>query len=68
MQWGAFKPILAEALINHLSPIQSRYEEIMNDRTELDAILKAGAERANAVAQKTVDDTRDAMGFLKASI
>ena len=67
MRWGTFKPILAEALINHLKPIQDKYEEIMDDRAVLDGILRDGAFKANTVAQRTVDDVRDAMGFLKAT-
>ena len=67
MRWGTFKPILADALVSHLEPIQKKYDEIMADRTTLDGILRDGALKANSVAQKTVDDVRDAMGFLKAT-
>ena len=67
MRWGTFKPILADALVSHLRPIQEKYDEIMADRTTLDGILRDGALKANSVAQRTVDDVRDAMGFLKAT-
>lgn len=37
----------------------------MDDPSQLDTILSAGAERARSVAVETVDRTRDALGFLK---
>jgi tryptophanyl-tRNA synthetase len=30
MTWGAFKPLLAEEIINHIVPIQTKYYEIMS--------------------------------------
>ncbi|CAN0132953.1 unnamed protein product [Discosporangium mesarthrocarpum] len=35
MRWGQFKPLLADAVVAHLEPIQMRYNEIMEDRTYL---------------------------------
>ena len=28
MSWGAFKPVLAEAVVAHLQPVQQRYAEV----------------------------------------
>lgn len=28
MQWGAFKPLLADAVVAHLEPIQRKYNEV----------------------------------------
>ena len=64
MRWGEFKPVLAEALVEHMRPIQTRYAEIMDDRSSLDAILARGAANASEVADATLADVRDAMGFL----
>lgn len=64
LNWGQFKPLLAEAIINHLEPIQKRYYEVRNDEAELNKILKEGATRANAVAQETLRATKVAMGFV----
>ena len=38
MNWGAFKPKLAEAIIAHLEPIQARYSEVMADPAILDKV------------------------------
>jgi tryptophanyl-tRNA synthetase len=64
MSWGQFKPILANAVVEHLKPFQAKYTEVMNDRGELDRILSRGAEAANAEATVTCERVRDAMGFL----
>ena len=67
MGWGQFKPLLAEATIAALEPIQQRYRLLMDDRTQLEMVLQKGRERASAVADSTVRRTREAMGFLSAS-
>lgn len=28
MKWGAFKPLLADAVVAHLEPIQQKYNEV----------------------------------------
>lgn len=63
MRWGDFKPRLADAVVEHLRPIQARYAEVMDDPTALDAILHRGAEAAAAEAYTTLDNVRQAMGF-----
>ncbi len=67
MGWGQFKPLLAEATIAALEPIQERHRLLMDDRAQLETVLQKGRERASAVAESTVRRTRDAMGFLSAS-
>ena len=65
--WGVFKPALADLAVEKLSPITSRMSELMADPAEIDAILARGNEQANAIAEKTVAETRDIMGFWKKS-
>ena len=66
MGWGTFKPLLAEVLVEALRPIQQRYAELNADPAELDRVLADGRERANSVAQATLERTREALGFLRA--
>lgn len=63
MSWGEFKPVLAEAVVAHLKPIQDRYHEVRSDPETLEKILKDGADAANAVASRTLFNTKVAMGF-----
>jgi tryptophanyl-tRNA synthetase len=67
MGWGTFKPLLAEALVEALRPIQARHAELSADPAELDRVLSSGRERASAVAEATLGRTRAALGFLPAS-
>jgi tryptophanyl-tRNA synthetase len=64
MQWGQFKPLLGEAIVAHLEPIQSRYHEIMADPAYLHEVLRTGAAEASLVADGTLAKARKAMGFL----
>ena len=66
MGWGAFKPILAEAAVEALKPVQERYAELRADRGTLEAVLQQGRERANAVASDSLERVRKALGFLPA--
>lgn len=67
MSWGQFKPVLADAVVNHLQPIQERYYEVRNDEEKLNQILKDGAHAANTVAKQTLFATKVAMGFVTPS-
>ena len=64
MGWGTFKPLLAEAAVASLEPIQARYHELMADRSELNRVLAQGRERAESVATETLKRVRRALGFL----
>jgi len=65
MNWGTFKTTLTDALIEHLQPIQARYEEIMSDPGYLDNILLEGAGKASEIADITLNNVYQAMGFLR---
>ncbi len=67
MGWGQFKPLLAEAAVEALRPIQQRYSELRADPTLLHAVLQQGRQRAAAVAEATLLRVRDALGFLPPS-
>lgn len=61
--FGDFKPALADLCVEKLSPITARMNELMQDPAEIDKILGAGAEKANALAQPVLKDAMDKMGF-----
>jgi tryptophanyl-tRNA synthetase len=52
--------------VEALRPIQERYSNLSSDPAELDRVLQAGSERANAVAEATLKRTKEALGFLPA--
>ncbi len=63
--WGEFKPALADLAVEKLAPMTARMSELLADPAQIDAILAAGNEKANAIAEQTVQETRDIMGFWK---
>jgi tryptophanyl-tRNA synthetase len=67
MGWGRFKPLLAEAAVASLQPVQERYAELANDPAELDRVLAQGRQRASEVAEATLARTKAALGFLTAA-
>lgn len=62
--FGAFKEVLAEALVAHLSPIQKEMARLLADPAAVDAELRRGAERAEAIATPIVARAEEIMGFL----
>jgi len=62
--YGTFKQDVAEAVVSLLEPIQQRYYELV-DSAELDAILDAGRDKAEAVASKRLAKIEKAMGLAR---
>lgn len=60
--YGDFKKDLVEILVNGLAPIKQKFEEIRYS-DELIEILKDGAQKANAIAEKVVERTKKNMGI-----
>ena len=60
--YGDFKKDLVEVTTEALLPIQERYKDI-RESDELIGILKDGAERADAIAQKTMKRVRKNFGL-----
>ncbi|HZF94114.1 MAG TPA: tryptophan--tRNA ligase [Allosphingosinicella sp.] len=65
--FGAFKPALADLLVETLRPIKTRLDELRGDPAELDGILTRGAERAGAIARPTLDAAYEAVGLRRSA-
>ena len=61
--FGAFKPALAELLVETLRPIKARLDALRAEPAEIDSILARGAERAAAAAKPTLDGAYEALGL-----
>ncbi len=64
--YGDFKNDLAEVVVEFVTPFRERTLELLEDRAQLDALLRAGTEKANAVAERTLADVYDRIGFVPA--
>lgn len=63
--FGAFKPALAELAVEKLSPITADMKRLLDDSGHLDAILRTGAEKADALARPILHEIQDIVGFLR---
>ncbi len=66
--FGAFKPALAELMVETIAPIGAEMRRLMGDPAELDRILQGGAERAAAVADPILEETRRKVGFWRPTV
>jgi tryptophanyl-tRNA synthetase len=62
--YGDFKMTVAEVVVEYLRPVREKANELLEDEAHLSKLLKIGAEKADAVASKTLRDTYDAMGLI----
>ena len=63
--FGAFKPKLGELMVETLAPISQRFNQLLEDREAIDAILARGASRAREIAVPTLDATYQALGLVR---
>ncbi|AZZ96742.1 tryptophan--tRNA ligase [Pseudoalteromonas sp. R3] len=62
--YGHLKKDTADAVVAMLEPMQARFREIREDQALLDQIMRNGAEKAGARAEKTLKAAYDAVGFI----
>ena len=61
--YGKFKDAVADSVIAALEPIQKRYDELSADKAYLQEVLTSGAERAEAIAYRTMLKIRKKIGY-----
>ncbi len=64
-QFSTFKGALADVAVAVLSPITAEMNRLMADPAAIDAILRRGADRAGAIAQRHIREIYDLVGFLR---
>ena len=62
--YGAFKPAVADAVIELLRPIREEAERIKTDKAYLESVYKEGAEHAAYLADKTLRKVYKKLGFI----
>ena len=62
--YGDFKTGVAEVVVDYLNPVRERANELLKDEAHLKKLLKVGAEKAEAVASKTLNDAYEALGLI----
>ena len=63
IRYGDMKKQLAEDMINYISPIRKRTEDIRKDEKYMKRVMQLGAEKARANASVTLQMVRSAIGL-----
>ena len=63
--YGDFKLKVGEAVVEMLRPIREEAERLISDKAYLEGVYRNGAERAAAVADKTVRKVYKKLGFVQ---
>ncbi len=63
--YAEFKAELAKVIINALAPISERFRELEQQKDKVLIVLRGGAEDASKVAEATLREVKEKMGFLQ---
>ena len=61
--YGDFKATVGEAVAEELRPVRERYKELMEDKAELERLMKQGAELATKISSRTLTKARKKVGL-----
>ena len=62
--YGAFKPVVGEAVVEHLRPIREESQRLLKDKAYLENVYREGAQKASYVAEKTLRKVYKKVGFV----
>ena len=62
--YGKFKPVVGEAVIEHLRPIREEATRLMKDKAYLESVYRDGSQKASYVAEKTLRKVYKKVGFV----
>nr|XP_045622173.1 tryptophan--tRNA ligase, mitochondrial-like isoform X14 [Procambarus clarkii] len=63
MTTAQYKLLVADVVIEHLTPIRLKYEQLLNDRAHLNQLLDEGADKAREIASATWAEVRQKVGL-----
>ena len=64
IRYGDMKKQLAEDMVNFITPIRTKADEIRNNQAYLKEVMEKGAEKARKSARATMEKVREAMGLI----
>ena len=62
--YGDFKIAVGETVADHLAPVRERFDRYMSDKAYIENAMKEGAERAGAIARRTVAKVNRKVGII----
>jgi tryptophanyl-tRNA synthetase len=64
-QFSSFKNALVELAVEHMAPITQEMKQLVKDEAFIDKVLIDGAGRARSIAQTTMAEVKDIIGFVR---
>jgi len=64
-EFSFFKQVLTDLAVATIGQMGNEMKRLLNDRAEIDGVLRDGAERARAIAAPILRDVEDIVGFLR---
>ena len=61
--FSEFKNNLSELIVEKISPISSEINKLLKDNSFIDGVLKEGAEKANKITTKKINEMKKIIGF-----
>ena len=58
-----FKEKLSDLLVEKIDPISKEIKKLLNDEKHLDSILSDGAQKADKIASKKINEIKKLIGF-----
>lgn len=62
--YGDFKVAVGEAVAEHLRPVRENYAKLIADKAYLESVYRAGAEKASALAERTMKKVYKKVGLI----
>ena len=62
--YGKFKPVVGDAVVEHLRPIREEATRLLKDKAYLEGVYRDGAAKASYVAEKTLRKVYKKIGFV----
>ncbi len=63
-EYSFLKKVLAEVLINEITPVGKEIQKLLKDKSHLKNILKKGTEKANIIAEENLKNIREKVGLI----
>ncbi|CAM1296750.1 WARS2 (predicted) [Pycnogonum litorale] len=63
LETAEYKMVVADVLIEFLKPIQTRINELLDDRQHLCSLLRKGSTEAREISTKTLTEVKNKMGL-----
>ena len=62
--YADFKAEVGESVVERLRPVREKYLQLMNDKGYLESVMRAGAEKAERIANRTLSKVYRKIGLV----